>query len=74
MPHYGERGLNSGVLLANLTHLRSTNFTTERDNILRVWGKEGRDALVYIDQDIVNLYALEHGDSFHVLPCRYNVR
>ena len=71
-PYYGERGLNAGVLLADLARMRKSTFSAERDDIIATWGKKG--ALPWGDQDVLNVYLNAHKDEAYVLPCKYNVR
>ena len=71
-PYYGERGLNAGVLLADLARMRESAFSAERDDIIATWGARG--ALPGGDQDVLNLYLNRHEDQAHVLSCKFNVR
>ena len=67
-----ERGLNSGVMLADLARMRKTAFSAERDDIMATWGRKG--ALPWGDQDVLNVYLNGHRDQAYVLPCKSNVR
>ena len=71
-PYYGERGLNSGVMLADLARMRKTAFSAERDDIMATWGRKG--ALPCGDQDVLNVYLNGHREQAYVLPCKFNVR
>ena len=71
-PYYGERGLNAGVLLANLARMRNSTFSAERDDIIATWGAQG--ALPWGDQDVLNVYLNRHNDQAYVLSCKFNVR
>ena len=71
-PYYGERGLNAGVMLADLARMRNNNFSADRDDIIATWGVKG--ALPWGDQDVLNVYLSGHRDQAYVLPCKFNVR
>ena len=66
------RGLNSGVMLADLARMRKTAFSVERDDIMATWGRKG--ALPWGDQDVLNVYLNGHREQAYVLPCKFNVR
>ncbi|OWA50346.1 putative Glucoside xylosyltransferase 2 [Hypsibius exemplaris] len=63
-------GVNSGVLLMNLTRLRSSNFTWE---IIRSYTKY-QQKLNFHDQDLLNIYLYEHPENFYRLNCSWNYR
>ncbi|CAG7733882.1 unnamed protein product, partial [Allacma fusca] len=62
IPYYGARGLNSGVLLMNLTWMRRMDFSNEMRLIYVGYKKRIKLA----DQDLLNIY-------FHFHP-RYKKR
>ena len=63
-PYYGERGLNSGVMLADLARMRKVSFSAERDDIIATWGMKG--ALPWGDQDVLNIYLNGQRDQAYV--------
>lgn len=40
IPHWGERGLQAGVLMASLNRIRASNFSAERDEIIDFWAPQ----------------------------------
>ncbi|XP_052867386.1 glucoside xylosyltransferase 2 [Anopheles cruzii] len=69
-PYYGELGVNSGVMLMNLTRMRE--FAWE-DHILPIY-REYRLQLVWGDQDILNVLFHYNPDRLYVFPCEWNYR
>ncbi|CAG7822334.1 unnamed protein product [Allacma fusca] len=67
-PFYGPRGLNSGVLLMNLTRMREVDFVNEMPMLFRGYGRE----LNHGEQDLLNIYFHFHPQFFYLLPCNYN--
>lgn len=72
IPHYGERGLNAGVLMASLTAIRASNFTAERDDIIGRYSP--RNLLPLGDQDVLNIYGHDHPKHIFLMPCIFNFR
>lgn len=70
VPYYGRYGLNSGVLLMNLTRMREINF---QENLLNIYW-EYNDTLKWHDQDMFNIYFHFHPEHFFEMPCEYNYR
>jgi UDP-xylose:glucoside alpha-1,3-xylosyltransferase len=71
IPHYGERGLNTGVMMASLARMRASNFTADRDDIIAHWGPE---YLPLGDQDVLNIYGHKHPEAIYLMPCIFNFR
>lgn len=69
-PYYGDLGVNSGVMLMNLTRMR--NFKWEQ-HIMPIF-KEYRLKLVWGDQDILNILFHHHPDRLYIFPCEWNYR
>ncbi|KAK2724580.1 hypothetical protein QYM36_001167 [Artemia franciscana] len=69
-PYYGPLGLNSGVMLMNLTRFRRFQWelylvpTYQQYKLNITWG----------DQDIINIIFHYHADKILVLPCEFNYR
>lgn len=56
-PYYGELGINSGIMLMNLTRMRKANWN---DIVLKKY-QDYRSGIVFGDQDILNVV-------FHFYP------
>ncbi len=72
IPHYGDRGLNAGVLMASLATVRASNFTAERDAIIERYSARG--LLPLGDQDVLNIYGHDHPNHIYKMPCIFNFR
>ena len=72
LPHYGDRGLNAGILLLSLERVRATGFSKERDMIIR--HHHPRKELLLGEQDVLNVYDYRHPQNIHILPCTMNQR
>ncbi|KAI5643077.1 glycosyl transferase family 8 domain-containing protein [Phthorimaea operculella] len=69
-PFYGTLGLNSGVMLMNLTRLREFGWEDYITPIMLKW----KEQIPWGDQDILNILFAHHGSRVLELPCRYNYR
>lgn len=69
-PFYGPHGVNSGVMLMNLTRMREVEWELK---LLPIYDQYNLN-LVFGDQDIINIYFFFHPDELFVLPCEYNYR
>nr|CAD7412338.1 unnamed protein product [Timema cristinae] len=69
-PYYGKLGVNSGVMLMNLTRMRLFSWT---DYVVPIY-KEYKLTMTWGDQDIINIIFHFHPDKLYVYPCRYNYR
>ncbi|XP_030371335.1 glucoside xylosyltransferase 1 isoform X2 [Scaptodrosophila lebanonensis] len=69
-PYYGRLGVNSGVMLMNLTRMRK--FEWEK-HILPIHN-EYRLRITWGDQDIINILFYYHPDKLYIIPCEYNYR
>ncbi|CAH0594271.1 unnamed protein product [Chrysodeixis includens] len=69
-PFYGKYGLNSGVMLMNLTRMRSFGWVDYVTPIMLKW----KLYIPWGDQDIINIIFHYHESAVHVLSCRYNYR
>ncbi|ODM99185.1 Glucoside xylosyltransferase 2 [Orchesella cincta] len=70
-PFYPPLGLNTGVMLMNLTRLRH-GFEWEAA-ILKSY-KRFKNQIVFGDQDLLNIVFYHHPDAVYLLPCYYNYR
>jgi len=69
-PYYGELGVNSGVMLMNLTRMRQ--FQWEK-YVIPVY-HEYKTKITWGDQDIINIVFHFHPEKLYVYPCNYNYR
>lgn len=69
-PYFGELGVNSGVMLMNLTRLRNSTWLPS----IRNYYKEYKLKLTWGDQDLINVYFHFHPDELYVYPCEWNYR
>ncbi|CAG7720869.1 unnamed protein product [Allacma fusca] len=70
VPFYGKTGLNAGVMLMNLTRIRSSGWTGK---ILEVTS-EFKSKITLADQDILNIYFHSNPEEVHELTCDWNFR
>ncbi|VVC91532.1 unnamed protein product, partial [Leptidea sinapis] len=69
-PFYGKFGLNSGVMLMNLTRMREFGWVDYVTPIMLKW----KLYIPWGDQDIINIIFHYHESAVYVLSCRYNYR
>lgn len=69
-PYYGKLGVNSGVMLMNLTRMREFRWT---DYVIPIH-KEYKLKITWGDQDIINIIFHYHPEKLYVYSCRYNYR
>uniref|UniRef100_A0A6B2EA77 UDP-D-xylose:beta-D-glucoside alpha-1,3-D-xylosyltransferase n=1 Tax=Phlebotomus kandelakii TaxID=1109342 RepID=A0A6B2EA77_9DIPT len=69
-PFYGPLGLNSGVMLMNLTRMRAFEW---EQKILPIY-KEYRVKITWGDQDLINILFHFHPEKLFVFPCEWNYR
>lgn len=69
-PHYGLLGLNSGVMLMNLTRMRSFQWNTYMWPLLRDFKRK----IELGDQDLINILFHNHTHRVYLLPCAFNYR
>ncbi|XP_014372030.2 glucoside xylosyltransferase 1 [Papilio machaon] len=69
-PFYGKYGLNSGVMLMNLTRMRSFGWVEYVTPVMLKW----KLYIPWGDQDIINIIYHYHERAVHLLSCRYNYR
>ncbi|BES89854.1 Glycosyl transferase family 8 [Nesidiocoris tenuis] len=69
-PFYGELGLNSGVMLMNLTRMREFKW----EKYLVPIFKEYKLKMTWGDQDIINIIFHFHPERLLVYDCSYNYR
>lgn len=69
-PYYGPMGLNSGVMLMNLTRMRQFKW---EEYILPLY-KEFKLKITWGDQDLINILFYYHPDKLYLFPCEWNYR
>ncbi|CAG9789339.1 unnamed protein product [Diatraea saccharalis] len=69
-PFYGKYGLNSGVMLMNLTRMRDFGWVDYVTPIMLKW----KLYIPWGDQDIINIIFHYHENAVLELSCRYNYR
>ncbi|KAJ8050729.1 Glucoside xylosyltransferase 2 [Holothuria leucospilota] len=69
-PYYGELGLNSGVMLLNLTRMRDFKWSKR----LVLIYKQYKDKISLGDQDLINVVLFFHSDTVLEMPCEWNYR
>ncbi|GAB6022327.1 hypothetical protein CHUAL_006449 [Chamberlinius hualienensis] len=69
-PYYKPLGVNSGVMLMNLTRMRAINWEAQLGPIYQQYKLK----ITWGDQDILNIYFHNHRDKLYVYPCEWNYR
>lgn len=69
-PFYGKLGVNSGVMLMNLTRMRQFGW---EQYLLPIY-KEFKLKITWGDQDIINIIFHYHPERLYIYSCRYNYR
>ncbi|XP_048729454.2 glucoside xylosyltransferase 2-like [Ostrea edulis] len=69
-PYYGELGVNSGVMLMNLTRLRNSTWLP---SVMKYY-REYKLKITWGDQDLINIYFHFHPDELYIYPCEWNYR
>jgi UDP-xylose:glucoside alpha-1,3-xylosyltransferase len=69
-PYYGKLGLNSGVMLMNLTRMREFKFV---EKILPLY-KQYKNHIPWGDQCLLNILFHFHPDKLYVYDCEWNYR
>nr|XP_018667666.1 glucoside xylosyltransferase 2-like [Ciona intestinalis] len=80
-PYYGDTGINSGVMLINMTRLRSADFKNDVqksklkwDNLLLPLFRKYSSNLTWGDQDILNIIFHHNPEMLYVMSCYLNYR
>ncbi|KAJ8688260.1 hypothetical protein QAD02_024055 [Eretmocerus hayati] len=69
-PFYGKLGVNSGVMLMNLTRMREFRWM---QYVIPIY-QEYKLKIIWGDQDIINIIFHYHPERLYVYNCRYNYR
>ncbi|CAG08660.1 unnamed protein product, partial [Tetraodon nigroviridis] len=80
-PYFGKTGINSGVMLMNLTRLREKLFKNDMTTVLLRWDEilmpllqKYKLNITWGDQDLLNIIFYHNPESLHVFPCQWNYR
>lgn len=69
-PYFGKLGVNSGVMLMNLTRMREFNWNSYMLPLYR----EYKLKITWGDQDLINILFYYYPDKLYVMPCEFNYR
>ncbi|OCT88981.1 hypothetical protein XELAEV_18017610mg [Xenopus laevis] len=80
-PYYGKTGINSGVMLMNMTRIRKKHFKNDMTTVRLHWGdlllpllKKYKLNITWGDQDLLNIMFSHNPESLFVFPCQWNYR
>ncbi|XP_049987295.1 glucoside xylosyltransferase 1 [Alexandromys fortis] len=80
-PYYGKTGVNSGVMLMNMTRMRRKYFKNDMTTARLQWGdillpllKKYKLNITWGDQDLLNIMFFHNPESLFVFPCQWNYR
>uniref|UniRef100_A0A7N4PEF6 Glucoside xylosyltransferase 1 n=2 Tax=Sarcophilus harrisii TaxID=9305 RepID=A0A7N4PEF6_SARHA len=80
-PYYGKTGINSGVMLMNMTRMRRKYFKNDMTTARLQWGeilmpllKKYKLNITWGDQDLLNIMFFHNPESLFVFPCQWNYR
>uniref|UniRef100_A0A3Q3JEG0 Glucoside xylosyltransferase 1 n=1 Tax=Monopterus albus TaxID=43700 RepID=A0A3Q3JEG0_MONAL len=80
-PYYGKTGINSGVMLMNMTRLREKFFKNDMTPVALRWEEilmpllqKYKLNITWGDQDLLNIIFHHNPESLYVFPCQWNYR
>uniref|UniRef100_UPI0037E9A55E glucoside xylosyltransferase 2 isoform X1 n=1 Tax=Semicossyphus pulcher TaxID=241346 RepID=UPI0037E9A55E len=80
-PFYGVTGVNSGVMLMNLTRIRSTIFKNSMipsglswEDLLHPLYQKYKNHITWGDQDLLNIIFHYNPECLFMFPCQWNYR
>ncbi|XP_066579681.1 glucoside xylosyltransferase 1 isoform X3 [Amia ocellicauda] len=80
-PFYGRTGVNSGVMLMNMTRIREKHFKNDMTTVLLQWEellmpllRKYKLNITWGDQDLLNIIFHHNPESLFVFPCQWNYR
>uniref|UniRef100_A0A8D2Q996 UDP-D-xylose:beta-D-glucoside alpha-1,3-D-xylosyltransferase n=3 Tax=Varanus komodoensis TaxID=61221 RepID=A0A8D2Q996_VARKO len=80
-PYYGTTGVNSGVMLMNLTRIRSTQFKNSMipagltwEEMLYPLYQKYKNYITWGDQDLLNIIFYFNPECLYLFPCQWNYR
>ncbi|XP_007546741.1 glucoside xylosyltransferase 1 isoform X1 [Poecilia formosa] len=80
-PYYGKTGVNSGVMLMNMTRIREKFFKSDMTAVTLQWGEilmpllqKYKLNITWGDQDLLNIIFHHNPENLYVFPCQWNYR
>ncbi|XP_070789662.1 glucoside xylosyltransferase 2 [Pituophis catenifer annectens] len=80
-PYYGTTGVNSGVMLMNLTRIRNTQFKNNLiptglkwEEMLYPLYQKYKNYITWGDQDLLNIIFYFNPECLYLFPCQWNYR
>ncbi|XP_028825034.1 glucoside xylosyltransferase 2 isoform X2 [Denticeps clupeoides] len=80
-PFFGVTGVNSGVMLMNLTRIRGTLFKNSMiatglswEDLLHPLYQKYKNHITWGDQDLLNIIFHYNPESLYTFPCQWNYR
>ncbi|XP_038141177.1 glucoside xylosyltransferase 2 [Cyprinodon tularosa] len=80
-PFFGVTGVNSGVMLMNLTRIRSTLFKSSLipgglswEDLLHPLYQKYKNHITWGDQDLLNIIFHYNPETLFIFPCQWNYR
>ncbi|XP_071393984.1 glucoside xylosyltransferase 1-like [Centroberyx affinis] len=80
-PYYGKTGINSGVMLMNMTRFREKLFKNDMTIVPLQWEEmlmpllqKYKLNITWGDQDLLNIIFHHNPESLYVFPCQWNYR
>ncbi|KAM6474643.1 glucoside xylosyltransferase 2 [Liasis olivaceus] len=80
-PYYGSTGVNSGVMLMNLTRIRNTQFKNNLiptglrwEEMLYPLYQKYKNYITWGDQDLLNIIFYFNPECLYLFPCQWNYR
>ncbi|KAJ3596845.1 hypothetical protein NHX12_003245 [Muraenolepis orangiensis] len=80
-PYYGVTGVNSGVMLMNMTRIRDKRFKNDMTPVPLRWGEmlmpllqKYKLNITWGDQDLLNIIFHHNPETLNVFPCQWNYR
>ncbi|KAJ8382828.1 hypothetical protein SKAU_G00036060 [Synaphobranchus kaupii] len=80
-PYHGKTGINSGVMLMNMTRIRDKLFKNDMTSVALSWEdllmpllQKYKLNITWGDQDLLNIIFHHNPESLFVFPCQWNFR
>ncbi|XP_056137992.1 glucoside xylosyltransferase 1-like [Lampris incognitus] len=80
-PYYGKTGINSGVMLMNMTRIREKHFKNDMTSVSLRWEEmlmpllqKYKLNITWGDQDLLNIIFHHNPESLYVFTCQWNYR
>ncbi|MED6274770.1 Glucoside xylosyltransferase 1 [Characodon lateralis] len=80
-PYYGKTGVNSGVMLMNMTRIRERLFKNDMTAVALRWEEilmpllqKYKLNITWGDQDLLNIIFHHNPESLYMFPCQWNYR